>query len=69
MVIKDLEVRDLSLFIGPFTRCDGLDTNSKLRFDHFLVMRVANISSIYAMSCIFPKFVFDSFPILIDGKV
>ena len=36
-VIEDLELRELSLYEGPLTWSDGLDNQSKLRLDHFLV--------------------------------
>ncbi|RVW39532.1 hypothetical protein CK203_085982 [Vitis vinifera] len=40
-VIEDLELRELSLYEGPLTWSDGLDNQSKLRLDHFLVFEGA----------------------------
>lgn len=66
-VIKDLELQDLPLQGGSFTWRGGLNNQSELRLDRFLVSEDWECYFSGIAQCLLHRPVFDHFPIVLNG--
>ena len=66
-VIEELQLKDLTLFGGPFTWSGGVNNQTMSRLDRFLVNEGWDCRFSHSRQSILPRPVSDHFPILLEG--
>ncbi|RVW89824.1 Transposon TX1 uncharacterized 149 kDa protein [Vitis vinifera] len=66
-VIEELQLKDLTLFGGPFTWSGGVNNQTMSRLDRFLVNEGWDCRFSHSRQSVLPRPVSDHFPILLEG--